>query len=614
MAKEGDTLYNSQDNTSITLKRGSDGKLFWDQPIKLPQAAASGKMASEPPSVPYGEDVAKTLAPAAERAAVGVATGIPTMASQAAGAIGKGADYLPEGGLKSGIQSGAQTVQDTLKPITYPNVQGKIESSYNQVHPNSPLYYPQTGLGELAEAGIGGVASAVGGPLSMARALSKPLASMGGRLATGLGGAVGGELAGQASDSAGMDPMIGAGARAGGDYLGAKEGAERPRKLITPNPAISPSHLEMSRLLQQQPGDITTAGQFSGNPKFIQRDANLAPYAPTKYKNLSVTQPQADTASLLGTAGISPADAAKGASRPLIKTAKGDIGAKMEDLSSNTKMMFDPQFQSQVQDIQDNYHRIKGTSPDWNDPSPVDRRILQLYENLPSSSKPTRMGLFGGDTVNRNTGDKIPGYSKIRSDISNEAVGFSPTDPVTGGHLAQLRDALDSAMERAQAGTPYEGQWGQAFDQYGSAKTLEKATKGRPPAAGILDPNLVANSSRDPDSQIAQLARAQSVVHKPLPDPVSPRGAIPAMIGALTSYVTGGSPMEGSIAGHISGPDLMSTLTRNPVTAGVHYSDWNQNRLKNQSWQPGPGSTMDPATVARLMMLQKTEASTPDSQ
>lgn len=596
---EGDTIYNHQDRTAITLQRGPDGTLKWSNPVALPPVT-TGKMAPPPaPSVGVGEDLARNAAPALERGVVAGATSVPTLGSALATGTGSLAgDYLPEK-IGGPIQKGAQATSDFLKPFTYPQVQGKVESAYNQAHPNAPLYYPQTGAGEFEEAGIQGGLAAVGGPMAMTRALTGPAAKMGGRLATGVGAGLGSEAAKQGTEAAGFDSLAPY-AGVAGAYLGGREGAERPRKTITPYPATSQAHTDMANLLQKQPGDITTAGQATGNPGLLQKDANLAPHAPAPYNNLGVAQPKADTGTLLGQAGINPASAAQGASRPLIKSAKDAIGDRLDHLATNTMSKYDPELHQSLKDITDEYYRIKNTSPNPVTPSPIDKRITQIYASGPKS---TAAGMTGSD------------YSQLRSDISKEASGYSKTDPVMGGSLAKIRDALDANMERSQAGTPYEGEWKKSFNQWESAKALEKATKQRPPAAGVLDPNAVSNSSRNPDSQIAELARAQATVHKPLPPPNEPSGLIPTMAGALMSHLTGSSsPQEGAIAGSVSGPTIAKSLLRNPVTAGIHFSDWNQRRLKNQAWQPGPGSTMDPATVARLLAIQNTANKPPDPQ
>lgn len=610
MPNVGDTLYNHDDGTAITLQRGSDGVLKWSDPVKLPPAQ-SGKMAPPPgPDVGIGEDMAKTAGPAIERGLVGGATSIPTLSSSLASGVGSLAgNYLPEK-VGGPIQKGAQAYSDFLKPFTYPQVQGKIESAYNQTHPNAPFYYPQTTAGQFEESGIQGGLAAAGGPASMVRALGLPLAKLGGRLATGVGAGLGSEAAKQGTEAAGFDSLAPY-AGAAGAYIGGREAAERPRKTITPNPAISQAHTDMAKLLEKQPGDITTAGQATGNPKLLQKDANLAPYAKAPYNNLSTTQPLADTRTLLGTTGLKPSDTQAGASRPLIQQSQREIGARRDTLEANTKMAYDPQFQQEMKDTQNEYHRVSNTSPDPANPSPVEKRIQQIYQSGPKSR---RMGLFGGDTTDNN-GNTVQGYSSIRSDISKEAKSYTNKDPVAASALAKIRDSLDGAMERSQAGTPYEGKWAENNQQYESAKVLERSTKQRAPAAGLLEPNTVNSMSRDPDAQIAQLARAQATVHKPLPPPNEPSGLIPTMAGALMSHLTGSSsPEEGAIAGSVSGPTIAKSLTRNPVTAGIHFSPWNQARQKNQLWPPGPGSTMDPATVARLLAIQNTANKPPDPE
>ncbi len=607
--QEGDTVRNLATGHSSTLQRGPDGMLKWSDPVPIPGASPSGKVPPQPQqqiTTPLGEDLAKTAAPALERAVVGGATAIPTLASGAAQYLGeKGSKYLPES-IGGPIQRGAEATSNFLKPATYPQVQGKIESSYNQAHPNAPLYYPQTGLGQLEEAAIGGGVAAVGGPLSMARALTGPMAKMGGRLATGVGAGVGSEAAGQLADAADLGPEVSEGSRLLGAVVGGREAAERPRKLVTPYPAISPAHTDMAALLAKQPGDITTAGQATGNPRLLQKEGNLAPHAPAPYNNLGVTQPNADTSSLGASMGLNPAQVGKtGLSSSVIRKGKDTLGDQRDILEANTQSRFDPEFHQKLQDIQSDYYRAKNRSPNPVTPSPIDKRIQDIYQNLPTSSKPTRMGLTGQN------------FSQLTKDLNAEIGGYvkgKNADPLVVKGLSQLRDALTDNMERSQAGTPYAGKWTENNSQLESAEALKKAVKAVPPAAGIMDPNVVSAHAQNPDSQIAQLARAQATVHKPLPAPAAPSGTIPAMAGALISHLTGGSPMEGSIAGHISGPDVTSSLLRNPVTAGLHFSPWNQARVRNQAWQPGPGSTMDPATVARLLALSKTERSTPQEQ
>ncbi len=617
---EGKVVYDPQSGAALMLSRGQDGSLQWTTPTRVspPKAPPNTNAA---PSVGYGGDMGKTVLPAAERAAVGAATSVPTLSGLMAQGIQKGAEkYLPEGPLNSGIQQKAQGYQDFVKPYSYPNIQGKIEDAYNQQHipwpgdptGKAPLYYPQTVPGQFTEAGVGGALSAVSGPGAIAKALTGPIAKLGGRLATGVGAGLGSEAAGQVADAADLGQGFSEGARVAGGIAGGREAAERPRRLITPAPEVSQAHGNMARLLQKQPGNIDTAGQATGQPWLLQKDANLAPYS-KRYDNLGVMQPRADTSVLLQQAGVSPADAEKGATRPLIKQAKGDIGTQMDTLGANTQLRFDPEFQAKVKQIQDDYHRIKGTSPDPANPSPLDKRISDLYQS-PVGQPPFRLSLFGGNVNNTKTGAVVPGYSTIRSDISKQASSFTPTDKVTGGHLAKLRDALDDAMERAQKGTPYEGKWQTSFDQYESAQALDKATKSRAPAAGVLDPSTVAGAARDPDAKIAQLAQAQSTVHRPLPQPNEPRGMLPTAMGTALAYLTGRDPSEGALAGTVSGPTIMKSLTRNPLTAAVHFSPFNQARLRNQAWQPGPGSTMDPGTVARLLALSGSERTTPQEQ
>lgn len=615
--KEGETLYHAGSGTATTLKRGDDGKLYWTPPVKVGGPPTNtGKIPPTPqpkaPITQQSEDLIKNALPATERAVTGLFTAPPTLANMGAKAAEAGAkNFLPEGKTRSAIETGAQTVQKYATPFTYPRVQGAIESAYNKTHPNDPFYYPKTPEGQFEEAGIGGGIAAMGGPGGWYRALTRPISELGGRLATGLGAGLGGEAAGQVADQLDLGPYVSEGARALGSYFGGKELAERPRKLITPNPAISPAHQKMAELLEKQPGNITTPGQYSGQPAYRQKDANLAPFS-SKYKDLSTRQPQSDTSVLLGSAGIGPTAAAQGASRPLIKQARNDIDLREQTLGSATRVNFDPQFKNDIQNALSEYHRVTGTTFDPKGGNPVDRRVMDLYQGNPYSATSTRGSLWGGNTNNANTGALVPGYSTIRNDIGKEASSLK--DKVQSQSLYRIRKALDDAMDRSTAGTPYEGKWKELFDQKEAASTLDKATKKNLPVAGVLDPTKVANTASNPDSKIAEIARAQSVVHKPLPEPNEPKGLLPTATGAALSYLTGGSPTEGALAGTVSGPVIAKSLLRNPITAGMYFSAPNQARLRNSWWLPGPGSTMDPATVARLLALQKTENSAPETQ
>lgn len=591
----GDTLYDYDSGTAITLQQGQNG-MEWSKPVPIPKAS-TGKAPPTPPTVGVGEDLAKTAGPATERALTGMVTAPTTLADLAAKGVSAAAPHVLPEGAASSVQGAADATSKFLKPFTYPGVQGKIEGEYNKVHPGSPLYYPQTSPGQFLEAGIGGAAAAAGGPVGMARALTGSVGNLGRRLATGIGGSLAGEAGGQVADEAGFSNLAGV-ARGVGDIAGAKGAAEGPRKAITPYPAVSQPHIDMANLLAKQPGDITTAGQFTGNPKLLQREGNLAPHAPAPYNNLGTMQPQADTSSMMSTMGVPPATTAKsGATRPVIKAGKDAIGANIDTLEKNTMSRFDPDFHQSLKDITDDYYKAKNALPNSVTPSPVEKRISEIYQSGPKS---IRAGMTGTD------------YSQMRQDLNKEIGGYvsgKNADPLVVKSLSQLRDALGDNMERSlqASGSPYAGKWQEAFDQYESAKTLEKAAKN-PKAAGILGPATVNASAKNPDSVIAQLSRAQSTVHKPLPEPKEPRGLLSTGLGAATSWMTGGSPAEGALAGTVSGPTIQKSLLRNPVTAGAFFSPRVQEYLRNQKWQPSKNTTMDPATVARLLALQKTQS------
>jgi hypothetical protein len=117
----------------------------------------------------------------------------------------------------------------------------------------------------------------------------------------------------------------------------------------------------------------------------------------------------------------------------------------------------------------------------------------------------------------------------MRSRLSRQANGLRNSDPTLSDALRDMRNALDSAMERSiPAGSPDAQLWRQSRREYGAQKTIEKTASraGEATAEGQLVPanlrNTVSAENRGAyargEGDFSELARAGAGVMAPLPN------------------------------------------------------------------------------------------------
>jgi hypothetical protein len=561
---EGSVVVNPSTGAELMLQ---GGKWVDNKPTgKIPSVQP------DQPDISVTQDILKSAGPELERGFTGLMTSPPTIAGLLAQGASKGSEYLPDK-IGEPIKEKADKFKSWMDPISYPNVQDKVEKA------SGGLYSPQTLGGQVAGHGIQflpGMFLGGGGGLAA-------------RGATTAGAALGSELGGQAAKAFGKDEYA-----PYAELIGALRGgkmANAPRRLVTPYPAEK-KITDLGDLAKSK-GINLTAGQYTKNPELMQREANLMPYGPGTFKNLPPAQAEEVSQALLSHAGVPKGQPAI---RPVLKQAGTNIGDKIEGLKKNTKMDFDADFVKATKDARDTYYKDLGKKPDPADPHAVDTRIQEIFGNTP---KAVRMGLNGSN------------YHDLRSTISKQAQDlYDKGDSAGSRALNSLRDALDTGMERSLKGTPNEGKWREAFDQWGAYKSIKsvvgKSSKG--PDIGVLDPNKVHTKAIS-GSPLEDTAYAASKMAQPHPPKQEGKGGLSTLLGSLLGGAAGhylgtiGGGVEAAILGGINAPS-MEALSKYPkaMTAKMMFSDLGQKYLANQLLKPG--NHFDPKTARRLNLTQ----------
>jgi hypothetical protein len=170
-------------------------------------------------------------------------------------------------------------------------------------------------------------------------------------------------------------------------------------------------------------------------------------------------------------------------------------------------------------------------------------------------------------------------YQATRSALTNRARSLQFTDPPQAQAYRDIRDALDSGMERSIAANNPEdaGEWAALRGQYGNYKSIEKAagSAGAGAAEGILSPAqmrtaLATGKNRGAyargEGDLAPLTNAGNAILTNFPQSGTAARLLAARVigGGLGGYYEGGYPgaalgvLGGTVAPAIAARTLMS--------------------------------------------------------
>ncbi len=196
-------------------------------------------------------------------------------------------------------------------------------------------------------------------------------------------------------------------------------------------------------------------------------------------------------------------------------------------------------------------------------------------------------------------------YKELRSIIQQEA------KDATGDlkdSLVEVRKALDNAMSKE---LPFNLQV--KHRQFANFKLLEGAknlTENQQVTPKIMRKEIMnqwgprAYNAAPPDSMAAYTHAAQQVFPKRPEKVLEPSGmtkAAGASLGLLASLI--GAPAEKAFALYGGSAMLAAPLQKGGRAIGrsIYFNPMVQSLLKNQRFQPGPTTAMDPVTAARLL-------------
>lgn len=379
-------------------------------------------------------DLVQTAIPTAVRSAVAVPTAIPSMADLAV----RGAFWAQDKifGQPSPEELKSRETLTSWLP-SYGNVMKQVEKA------TGPLYEPKTAAGKILDiGGQTGAALATGNALQALRQGARVLPSLiqaapkiaktsaiggagtyvGGEIGEAGGKAIGGETGGQIGNIAGS--LVGGPTAA----LVSPKVIPTVQNLMPYKKAhnISKEYREAAERLQaQMPGLKLTAGQITGDPAQLQREANAVSFrtAPQWAKDLPENQRQAVTQKAAESMGFGTDTAGKPVTRlgPL-KMQEADQALKARELNAEKShsWTFDPYDKNQVK-----------ITP--NDPS-IKSEFQKKLEQLKSDAERNLHKDEEANVFRRRYGEVLP------SDTSSATLPAG----ATGGKYAQFRSELNT--------------------------------------------------------------------------------------------------------------------------------------------------------------------------
>jgi hypothetical protein len=443
-------------------------------------AAIKSNMPEKPPIL---MDVAKS-------GGVGLAKGVIGLG----GLIGDASNL----GAK-GLEAATNFVSDKLGVERYkrpdaPSILEKIPTSASiqkgiEDNVTGEFYKPQTAPGKYAETVGEFVGSSPIGP-----------GGLGTKILTGVTAGLGSEAAGQAAQK--FVPKAEPYARIAGALAGGLAPSAIGRA-VTPLPS-SPARERLVGILNDEGVDSITAGQRTGN-KALQYAETFLGDGPLAGRGASRIQEEGQRQ--FTEAAMRRAGGGVDASPEVLAANNTRLGDQFRDLSARNNMAPDHQFITDVVDA------------------------ARTYRNVPPSQQRAIVDGYIDDIVTHINAGSMPGaqYQEMRSRLSRQANGLRNSDPTLSDALRDMRNALDSAMERSiPAGSPDAQLWRQSRREYGAQKTIEKTASraGEATAEGQLVPanlrNTVSAENRGAyargEGDFSELARAGAGVMAPLPN------------------------------------------------------------------------------------------------
>ncbi len=464
-------------------------------------------------------------------------------------------------GAQSPIPGAAAASQTTLGALSAPDViAGGIRKLFGGGNYQQVRDEQRTANEQAQKANPG---TYLGGAVVGAVASGAPLASL------AAAPTIGGQVLRGAAVGAGMGAAQGAGEApemsavpneaATGGAVGGALGATFPlalqaaRRIVSPFPG-TPERSRLVDVLRQEGVDLS-AGQTSGSRPLQWAEATLTDLPFGGGRAFTERQGEQFTRAALRRAGT---DAPR-ATPEVIDQTLTRMGNEFDRLATGNTITPDRQLVTDLGNAMREYTAVVG--PSMQAPA-VQNAIQDIVQ------------------VARANGGTIPGefYQATRSRLDRLARN-SRADPQLSGALFEIRNSLDSAMERglAASGSPDLGAWQEVRRQYRNILPIERAATGAgsDTAQGLLSPsqlkNAVAGQNKRAyargDGDLADLARAGEAVMRPLPNSgTSQRALYTALLGAGGLGAAGMADVDPRVlAGALAGPMVGRAMLTRPT-------------------------------------------------
>ena len=492
--------------------------------------------------------------------------------------------------LNRGIDKGLSAIGVQAPPLaSSPFSSAGIQKQVEKV--TGPFYQAQTPIGKGAQTAAQIAPMLVAGGEGLVGTLAK--AAGAGAVSEGLGEGAN-VLKGHLPEV--MQPWAEPVARAIGVPLGAGLPATA-RLARTPNPMTAEQAATVAAVKGKAPNFPMTAGQETDSPFWRGVEGRSG-----KFADLPEKQTEAFTRGTMQEMGVdglaTPENIAKGS----------DIGTEIGNIRKANEITV-PEFAQLNTDINQIARKYKGVVGPQNAQTIAD---LQKEIKLGAANSPAVASMQG------------PRYNYMRQRLQAAIDGASTGDEKTV--LSEIRQTMDEAFHRSI--TPDESaRLKQLETQYANYNVLKNKSptatasgidtmtpKEVSSAVGSHFGNAAVNENR---GTLAPWARNVSKVTQELPPPNTEGGPFTRLAGTAAGYL-GGKAFGGDapLVGGILGRDTVNDVVQFLKNAGAKAASTApaQAYLKNQAWLPSPATTMDKATLARLLMTPPVKQLGPSDQ
>jgi hypothetical protein len=255
-----------------------------------------------------------------------------------------------------------------------------------------------------------------------------------------------------------------------------------------------------------------------------------------------------------------------------LKSSLTGPGSRIEDLKANTNLYPTPQLTQGLANIVGE-HQLAHSGTSIENP-----KIDQAFQDFLTHA-----------TTGKLTGKQ---YADMRQSWNESGIP----------ELQSMAKLLDAGMNASNNGPQYQGAWQKYWNDYAN---LKGAQAGQAAAGNLApySPGVVANAIHK-DTPLKRLAQAGADVYENQPKPYSLAGPLAAAgaLGAGLGAYHGGIVSEQPLTGFFTLPGMLAAggygVSRLAKTAPV------QAYAKNQLWKPSAATSLDPATVARILALR----------